>query len=199
MLVDTDCKIGGEELYTPWSDVEDVENGQCILDYVNRFTDTYFSTVKHAIIPRSVEAGTGKIEYAWMWPMSKEEFDNNKAVGSKIVENSNSFVWTRTFGDANNYNNYKLHYAWALGNTNGDLGYTDCIGSLCRVAPAFYLRKSSIDHITEDGKIVLNEGITILKSQYDIDAELQMLREAGMDEAGIRQCQKYIEIFCKDQ
>ena len=199
MLVDTDCNIGGEELYTPWSDVEDVENGQCILDYVNRFTDTYFSTVKHAIIPRSVEAGTGRIEYAWMWPMSKEEFDNNKAVGSKIVENSNSFVWTRTFGDANNYNNYKLHYAWALGNTNGDLGYTDCVGSLCRVAPAFYLRKSAIDHITEDGKIVLNEGITILKSQYDIDAELQMLREAGMDEAGIRQCQKYIEIFCKDQ
>ena len=199
MLVDTDCKIGDEELYTPWSDVKDVENGQCILDYVNRFTDTYFSTVKHAIMPRTVEAGTGKIEYAWMWPMSKEEFDNNKAVGSKIVENSNSFVWTRTFGDANNYNNYKLHYAWALGNTNGDLGYTDCVGSLCRVAPAFYLRKSAIDHITEDGKIVLNEGITILKSQYDIDAELQMLREAGMDEAGIRQCQKYIEIFCKDQ
>ena len=198
MLVDTDCNIGGEELYTPWDDVDDGENGQCILDYVNRFTDTYFSTVKHAIMPRTVEAGTGKIEYAWMWPMSKEEFEANKAVGSKIACNSNGGVWTRTFGGVDSYNNYNLRYVWRVSSLSGDLSYTDGINFLCRVAPAFYLRKSAIDHITEDGKIVLNEGMTILKSQYDFDAELQRLREAGMDEAGIRQYQKYIEIFCKD-
>ena len=85
MLVDTDCEVGGEELYTPWSDgnyrSKESENGQCILDYVNMFTDTYFSTVKHAIIPRTVEAGTGKLENALMWPMSCEEFKDHKDIG----------------------------------------------------------------------------------------------------------------------
>ena len=61
-----------------------------------------------------------------------------------------------------------------------------------------FITWSDGDWLNEDGEIVLNEGMTILKSQYDLDAELQRLREAGMDEAGIRQCQKYIEIFCKD-
>ena len=61
-----------------------------------------------------------------------------------------------------------------------------------------FITWSDVDWLNEDGEIVLNEGMTILKSQYDLDAELQRLREAGMDEAGIRQCQKYIEIFCKD-
>ena len=203
MLVDTDCEIDGEELKTPWSygdwKSKEGENGQCILDYCNNLVDTYFNNIKHAIKPRTVEAGAGKIEYAWMWPMSKEEFEEHKVIGGKIIENSHSFVWTRTFSSIGSIGSSNGRCAWCLDGAGGDLDYNyGSVGYPFRVTPAFYLCKSSIDHITEDGEIVLNEGMTILKSQYDFDAELQRLREAGMDEAGIRQCQKYIEIFCKD-
>lgn len=154
MLVDTDCRVGGKELETPWSDRDwsskDGENGQSILDYCNNIADTYFSTIKYAIEPKTVEAGTAKLEDAYMWPMSKEEFDSNKVVSKKIAENSCGVVWTRTFGVS--CGNYR--YAWYINSAGGDLrgGY---VRRLCRVAPAFYLRKSAIDHITDDGKIVL--------------------------------------------
>ena len=157
MLVDTDCKIGDEELKTPWSDgdwlSEDGKNGQAILDYVNRIADKYFSNIKHAIEARTVEACTYKLEDAYMWPMSKEEFDGNKVISKKIAENSCGFVRTRTFSRVY----CGVHFAWYINRDNGDgreaLG--GIVSSTCRVAPAFYLRKSAIDHITDDGEIVL--------------------------------------------
>ena len=155
MLVDTDCKVGDEELKTPWSNgdyrSEDGKNGQCILDYVNNIANKYFSSIKYAIVPRNVEAGTGKIESTYMWPMSKEEFDGNKVVNKKIAESSNSFVWTRTFRGINSYNS---RYAWCVDNSGGGLN-SDYVGGVFRVAPAFNLKKSAIEHITEDGEIVL--------------------------------------------
>ena len=156
MLVDTDGAIGGVELWLPWSDgdfhSEDGENGQCILCNCNGMTDVYFSSIKYAILPRSVEAGTGKIEYAWMWPMSKEEFEDHKDIGDKLVKNSYSSVWTRTFSGINCGSGYRC--AWKVYSTSGNLDF-DCVGNLCRVAPAFYLKKAAIDHITDDGEIVL--------------------------------------------
>ena len=163
MLVDTDCKIGDEELRTPWSDgnccSEDGENGQCILDYVNNIADTYFSSIKYAIEPRTVDAGTGKLENALMWPMSCEEFKDHKDIGGKIVNNANNtnnFVWTRTFGGIFG-SSYRC--AWRVYSTNGNLDFDD-VNFMLRVAPTFYLRKSAIDHINEDGEIVLKPVIT---------------------------------------
>ena len=154
MLVDTDCKVGDKTLKTPWSSgdwmSEDGENGQTILDYGNNIADTYFNNIKHAIETRTVEAGTGKLENALMWSMSFEEFDGNRVVGGKIVENSNSYVWTRTFGGTNR----NCRYAWRINNIYGELFY-NCIDGVYCVAPAFYLRKSAIDHINDDGEIVL--------------------------------------------
>ena len=154
MLVDTDCKTGGKELETPWSDRDwsskEGENGQCILNYTNYIADTYFNGIKHAIMPRTVEAGAGKLENAYMWPMSKDEFDSNKVVSKKIAENSCGAVWTRTFGV--NCGNYRD--AWYVNGAGGDLNYSN-VRRLCRVAPAFYLKKDAIDHVTKDGKIVL--------------------------------------------
>ena len=154
MLVDTDCKTGGRELETPWSDRDwsskEGENGQCILNYTNYIADTYFNGIKHAIMPRTVEAGAGKLEDAYMWPMSKEEFDSNKVVSKKIAENSCGVVWTRTFGV--NCGNYRD--AWYVNGAGGDLNYSN-VRRLCRVAPAFYLKKSEVDHITDDGEIIL--------------------------------------------
>ena len=154
MLVDTDCKTGGRELETPWSDRDwsskEGENGQCILNYTNYIADTYFNGIKHAIMPRTVEAGAGKLEDAYMWPMSKEEFDSNKVVSKKIAENSCGVVWTRTFGVS--CGNYR--YAWYVNDVGGDLSGSN-VRRLCRVAPAFYLKKSAIDHITDDGEIIL--------------------------------------------
>ena len=142
ILVDTDCKIGDEELKTPWSDGDcyskEGENGQAILDYTNNLADTYFENIKYAIMPRTVEAGTSKLENAYMWPMSKEEFEEHKDIGGKIAFNSSSFVWTRTFS--------------GIGSGN--------VSVLFRVAPAFNLKKSAIDHITDDGEIVLKPADT---------------------------------------
>ena len=162
ILVDTDCKISDKALRTPWSDgywmSEDGENGQCILDYVNNIADTYFSNIKHAIEARTVDAGTGKFESAYMWPMSYEEFIDNKVIGGKIVENSNNVVkvmWTRTFSGVYINNNDSIRYAECI--NNSDSGFSDGynVGGSYYVAPAFYLKKSAIDHITDDGKIVL--------------------------------------------
>lgn len=157
MLVDTDCKIANEELRKPWSDgdycSEEGENGQAILDYVNSIADKYFNDIKYAIEPRTVNAGTYKLEDAYMWAMSKEEFDGNKVIGGKITYNAYSFVWTRTFSDI--YNGSCL--AWCTNSVNGDLCKLIHVGIILRVAPAFYLRKSAIDHINEDGEIVLKQ------------------------------------------
>lgn len=154
MLVDIDCRIGDEMLRTPWSDgdwkSEEGENGQAILDYVNKLADTYFDDIKYAIIPRTVEAGTGKLENAFMWPMSYEEFDNNKTIGSKIGCNANCSVWTRTFSGVINND----RFAWRVADIDGDLGDGSNVGNTLCVAPAFYLKKSAIDHITDDNEII---------------------------------------------
>ena len=153
ILVDTDCKIGDEELKTPWSDGDyyskEGENGQAILDYTNNLADTYFENIKYAIIPRTVETGTGKLENAWMWPMSYEEFKEHKDIGGKIVRNSNGNVWTRTFSGIN------YHFAWYLSNASGSLNSNNYVNDVYRVAPAFYLKKSEIDHINDNGEIFL--------------------------------------------
>ena len=173
MLVDTDCKIGDKTLKTPWSDrnyySKEGENGQYILDYVNNLTDTYFNDIKHAIIPRTVEAGTCKLEDAYMWPMSCEEFKDHKVIGSKIVRNSNSFVWTRTFSGVSS--NYNYRYAWRVNSASGDLYFFNCgVSIVYRVAPAFNLKKSAIDHISDDGEIVLKPADTD-KNNVSFDAE----------------------------
>ena len=155
MLVDTDCKIGDKTLKTPWSSgdwmSEDGENGQTILNYVNNIADKYFNDIKYAIIPRSVEAGTCKLENAYMWPMSYKEFEKHKVIGSKIVCNSNSNVWTRTFSGVSSYSG---RCAWRVYNVGGGL-YGSSVSNLYRVAPAFNLKKSYIDHIADDGEIIL--------------------------------------------
>ena len=171
MLVDTDCKIGDEELKTPWSDGdycgEEGENGQAILDYVNSIADKYFNDIKYAIMPRTVEAGTSKLEDAYMWPMSYEEFEKHKVIGSKIARSSNNNVWTRTFSGVNSIG---YRYAWFVYNASGDLIYYGNVSNLCRVAPAFNLKKSAIDHITDDGEIVLKPADTAQNSTSS-DAE----------------------------
>ena len=175
MLVDTDCKVGDKELKTPWSDGdycgEEGENGQTILDYTNNLADTYFENIKYAIMPRTVETGTSKLEDAYMWPMSKEEFRDNKLVGGKIVESSNGVVWTRAFGGVIGGG----RYAWGVYGSGGGLGCN--VGGVCRVAPAFYLKKSAIDHITEDGEIVLKPADTVQNTSSDAEKLLFQVRE----------------------
>ena len=127
MLVDTDCKIADEKLETPWSDYfrsKDGENGQVILDHVNDIADAYFND---------------------MWPMSYEEFEEHKNIGGKIVENSDSIVWTRTFNGS--------HYAWCVYNSSGD--FANGVVGMFNVAPAFNLKKSSIIRVNPDGEIIL--------------------------------------------
>ena len=179
MLVDTDCKAGDIELRTPWSDEdyrsEEGENGQAILDYCNSIANTYFSGIKHAIEPRSVEAGTCKLENALIWPMSKEEFEKHKVIGGKIVSNYHRIVWTRTFSGVGS-NGYR--YAWRVGSASGDLYGSYNVNYLYRIAPAFYLKKSAIDHINEDGEIILKSADTD-KNNVSSDAEklLSQVRE----------------------
>ena len=185
MLVDTDCKVAGEDLKTRWSNGDcrnkDGKNGQAILDYINGIADTYFSNIKYAIEPRVINAGTGKIEYAWMWPMSKEEFKEHKNIGGKIVRNSDSYVWTRTFsGIGGNY-----RYAWRVYNAGG--GLDNCgVGGVCRVAPAFYLKKSAIIRIYPDGRITLKPS-NFVRDNTSSDAEklLSQVREYAKTMANV--------------
>ena len=171
MLIDTDCKIGDEKLETHWSDGDwtskEGENGEAVLDYCNNLVDTYFSGIKHVITPRTVNAGTSELENALMWPMSKEEFKEHRNIGGKIVENSGSNVWTRTFNGIGSYNN---RYAWVVSSTDGALGNGIVNSEFC-VAPAFYLKKSAIDHIEENGKVILDNPQTLAKKtakEYEI-------------------------------
>ena len=159
MLVDTDSKIGTEMLRTPWSDEpeydEKGESGQCILNYCNNLADTYFSGIKYAIEPRTVTAGSGRIEDAWIWPMSKEEFERNQKNNCSIIFDSKGGVWTRTFGYfVCNGEFCCIYNAYTLGR-NGNGFSCSNVDDTFNVAPAFYLRKSAIDHITDDGEIVL--------------------------------------------
>ena len=160
MLVDTDCKIGDKNLWTWWSDPysgKEGENGQCVLDYCNNLIDKYFGKVKHVIIPRNVDAGTGELENAYMWPMSRQEFIDNKVIGGKIACNSNGNVcnvWTRTFSGIYGGSDDPCPCAWYVYG-GGDLSDSFNVYNMFHVAPAFYLRKSAIDHINDDGEIVL--------------------------------------------
>ena len=123
--------------------------------------DTYFDDIRHAIMPTTVGTGIGKVVNALMWPMSHEAFLIKKDIGGKIANNAGSYVWTRSF--AGIYNNGRC--AWRIDNSNGEL--CKCgVNSLYRVAPAFYLKKSAIDHITDDGEIVLNEGFNTPPLKY---------------------------------
>ena len=194
MLVDTDCKTGGRELETPWSDRDwsskEGENGQCILNYTNYIADTYFNGIKHAIMPRTVEAGAGKLEDAYMWPMSKEEFEEHTYIGGKIACNSNSVVWTRTFGVS--CGNYR--YAWYVNDVGGDLSGSN-VRRLCRVAPAFYLKKSAIDHITDDGEIILKPAEP--KSKFVTDGSVKY-HLAGNDWYAVMEDDKKIMLVDTD-
>ena len=183
MLVDTDCKIGDEELRTPWSDgncrSEEGENGQAILDYCNNLVDTYFSGIKHAILPRTVNAGTCKLEDAYMWSMSYEGFKEHRNIGGKIVYNSNGSVWTRTFrGVYNIYHRCANHRcAWYVGGSGDVFSGIGDVVNVFRVAPTFYLRKSAIDHISEDGEIVLKPADTVQNTSSDAEKLLSQVRE----------------------
>ena len=161
MLVDTDCKVYDEELWTPWSSGnwrnESGENGQAVLDRCNNLVNKYFSDIKHAIMPRVVEAGTGKLENAYMRPMSKEEFGDHKVISGNIVKNSNSHIWTRSFASIYSGSD---RYAWYVNGASGDLYSGGNVSNLFRVAPAFNLKKSAIDHINDDGEIIIKSADT---------------------------------------
>ena len=183
MLVDTDGAIDGVELWMSWSDGDyrskEGKNGQDILDNCNNIADTYFSDIKYAILPRNVEAGTGKLENAYMWPMSKQEFVDNKVIGDRIAYNSgNHHIWTRTLGNVNIIND---RCAWGIRSFRGNLVCgCGCVGSLCRVAPAFYLKKDAIDHVTKDGKIVLKPA-----EQKESNEKENLQRLANLDQMAL--------------
>ena len=45
--------------------------------------------------------------------------------------------------------------AYRLGDPAGILYSSNYVNYVLRVAPAFYLRKSAIDHVSDDGEIIL--------------------------------------------
>ena len=169
-------------LESRWSDGDlesvDGENGQALLDYTNKLVDKYLSKIKYAMKPISIACDykeriyfskpknlKGNIDNAYMFPLSCDEFSNCRDIGSKIYQNSienydnlknengdylhYSVVWTNTFSGI-----YIYRCAWCLYGAGGGLNYSS-VSNVCRVAPAFKLKKSLIDHITEDGEIIL--------------------------------------------
>jgi len=110
-----------------------------------------------------------------MWPMSKDEFDINKVVGGEIVRNTSNLVWTRTFGGVDSCN-YRC--AWYVVSSGGGLNGSYDVSYLFHVAPTFYLRKSAIDHIAEDGEIILKPADTDKNNtSSDVEKLLFQVRE----------------------
>ena len=169
MLVDTDCNVNGNKFEAMWHrgccDIVASDDGQDILNYCNDIAVKCFAGIKHAIEPKSVEAGTGKLKNAWMWPMSKEECKSNQVVSGKIIENSKTAIWTRTFSCVHE-DYYRRRFAWAVFNLKGGCKEFS-VDYEMGVAPAFYLKKAAIDHIAEDGKIVL-------KSEADAETNFRV-------------------------
>ena len=154
------------------------ENGQTLLDYTNKLVDKYLGKIKYAMRPISIACDyekcmyfsepknlKGSINEAYMFPLSYDELDSCRAIGGEIFKNSRkncdnlknengdylhySVVWTNTFSGI-----YIYRCAWCLYGAGGGLNYSS-VSNVCRVAPAFKLKKSLIDHITEDGEIIL--------------------------------------------
>ena len=179
----TDGTLVGLE--SEWSDGKwntiDGENGQTLLDYTNKLVDKYLGKIKYAMRPISIACDyekcmyfsepknlKGSINEAYMFPLSYEELDSCRAIGGEIFKNSrencnnlknengvylsNSFVWTRTFSSIGS-SGYR--YVWYVSNAGGDLGGNGSVSDVFRVAPAFRLKKSYINNITEDGEIIL--------------------------------------------
>ena len=163
MLVDTDGKVAGEELRTPWSYAKScyektATNGQCVLDYINNIAEQYFSSIKYAIIPRNINClnkqnvGDGELKNAYMWAMSYEEIIQNKKVSDILVRNVEECIWTRTFSETY----FQCNCALSMCISNASLSSSsDSVTIKLAVAPAFYLDKSAIKSISKNGEIIL--------------------------------------------
>ena len=172
-------------LESEWSDggwrSVDGENGQALLDYTNSLANKYLKKIKYAMKPIDIACDysegmyllepknlKGSINEAYMFPLSYAELDSCRAIGGEIFENSrencnnlknengvylsNSFVWTRTFSGIGS-SGYR--YVWCLGNAGKGPSGGGNVSDVFRVAPAFRLKKSYINNITEDGEIIL--------------------------------------------
>ena len=182
MLVDTDCRKGKKFFEVKWSynecDAPDGENGQALLDYANCIADMCFEDIKYAIIPRAVIAGTGKIENAYMWPMDRRDFSQHRSIGGKIFAAADyDNVWTCTLYGINGINHIA---AWCIDNDYGEFSPYN-VNNMGRIAPAFYLKKSAIDYVTEDGVIVLQKESEEEKQEsrkdFTIDSNAYKLNE----------------------
>lgn len=171
MLVDTDCMIAGNILETTWSYSKNPTSGQHLLDYTNSLADEYFSAIEYAIIQRDIYCknekgeGQGKIKGAYMWPMSKKEFENHQDIGDLIctkVDNDylvangiSCCISTRTFSKKRENTNCGCEL-WLVRNGSCNSYRIYNASTACHLfAPAFYLNKAMIDHITEAGEIIL--------------------------------------------
>ena len=207
MLVDTDCKVASEELRTTWScwndtkDFTSTNNGQYLLNYTNNLVDKYFSSIKHAIIPQDVDCvneygeGQGKLKNAYMWAMSKKEFLEHRDIGSKIFTNSKNCIWTRTF----NENWESSHYSWYINSSVSRVNInSDNVIYHNSVAPAFYLKKSEILCLTENGEIILEKNNLHIVSEDLLFNAIMCLYDAypysynGLDD------KNFIETICEN-
>lgn len=182
MLVDTDCQNEEKLLLfeTEWSynecDSADGQNGQALLECTNCIVDTCFSEIKYAIIPKTINAGTAKIENAYMWPMDRIEFSQHRDIGAKIfAQTGYESVWTRSVYGVNGANHIA---AWCVDNDYGELS-PYCVADICHIAPAFYLKKSAINYVTEEGLIILKDSEEVNENNKDfaIDSNSHKLKE----------------------
>ena len=216
----------------------DGENGQALLDYANKLVDKYLGKIKYAMKPINIACDykeriyfskpknlKGNIDNAYMFPLSCDEFCNCSDIGSKIYQNSkgnrdnlknenggnlsDSFVWTRTSSGINSSGIYR--YAWCLDGSGGGLsGNYGNVSYVFRVAPAFNLKKSLINHITEDGEIILkledagcNNGIAesysnvidYVQSIVNVhDAEIKLHGCSDIPEEKVQLCRDILQL-----
>ena len=232
ILVGLECKWSDGALKSI-----DGENGQTLLDYANGLTDKYFGKIKYAMKQINIACDYeeymcfsepknlgGNVANAYMFPLSYDELNTCRAIGGKIYQNSkgnrdnlkneigdnisSSIVWTRTFSGIGS-GNYR--FARCLYNASGSLSSSsNGVSDVFRVAPAFNLKKSLIDHITEDGEIILkledagcNNGIAesysnvidYVQSIVNVhDAEIKLHGCSDISEEKVQLCRDILQL-----
>lgn len=149
LLIDIDAKIGDTLVATKWKKYKNccnccTDNGQCLVDFTDDLVNKHMFKVKEYILPKKLTCS----KQAYIWTVSVENFIKEEIRKGAICSVSNDYIGLRTYVEELNTWNYSFFLKST--NTNSFFNAT---------AMACYLQKDEIDHIADNGEIVLSANI----------------------------------------
>lgn len=149
LLIDIDAKIGDTLVETKWKKYKNccsccTDNGQCLADFTDALVNKYMFKVKEYILPKKLPCS----KYAYIWSVPVENFIRQEIGKGAICSVSNDYIGLRTYVEELN----TWNYAFFLKPINSNIFFT-------ATAMACYIQKDAIDHIADNGEIVLSANI----------------------------------------